>query len=910
MVTLKELLEEAARNAPPRAQEPEERGPCRYAVVQKYGACERLTRVDCRHPELGGPVTLHFCQTCRFHEPAENAMDSREKGGLPTQKKAEKGHVLFFTTPNYREGPTREAIQRLKDAGWNVAEARADSRAPAWRVPELASVLPADGPRAVIRWEECGGLFANEGWQRACAWCHERGILPLQIDFGYFNHYRTLILDPYQADGLPSIRALWDGLPVEPQWHLADPALQRYRDYMADEWEIAGNLGPVPGTQPGYVLIYLQYSCSLSIFPASSYAEWGRRVHDAIVAAGLLPVWKKSRVQDVKLPEGALVFGESDGIEHLNTRLLRYARHAVIITSTVSNEAVLRGLPVVSCGRAWHSGLGVFAEAKDWADLAVTSQVDRTARARWTNWWIRRSFSPERIAERLEELVRPRKVERASFLTGVGMGNLLMAVPAMKAFHIATGARLRVGSGRRMARGYAALLEPQPWVEAATSAPPNLGECDAATGAAFAHERQVLESHNGPARIAMPGEAVAWPHEVLRDAVPARTVGFTGILPSAKIRVPPVPEKFKLPASYVVVGMDCTDGPTWSKRRWPHWEAFAMLWRERYRVPLVLIGVTQAPQAKGCGLDLTGSTTPQEVASIIAEADAYVGIDNGPSHLAAAVRTPSVLLYGPTTSLQNGPWQGSVTVLSADVPCRPCFHWREWGTCRDCRCMSEIAPERVCEVLARVLERHGQPVRSETCFEQAQARFNVSQRIGCPPAQRLGELARLWEVMEELRPRMVVEIGSLRGGWLYTMAPTCAERAFLVGIDSAKNAARKRVEHELAREGHRVRWLIADSHSGETVLTLRGVLEGRPVDVLHIDGDHSREGVLRDWDLYSPLVRPGGLVLLHDAANPTEEVPAALAELQKRRDSRVQSWQLAVDPHGRPPLGIAIARMR
>jgi len=287
-----------------------------------------------------------------------------------------------------------------------------------------------------------------------------------------------------------------------------------------------------------------------------------------------------------------------------------------------------------------------------------------------------------------------------------------------------------------------------------------------------------------------------------------------------------------------------------------------------------------------------------------------VGIDNGPSHLAAAVRTPSVLLYGPTTSLQNGPWHGSVTVLSADVPCRPCFHWREWGTCRDCRCMAEIAPERVAEVLARVLKRHGEPVRSETCFEQAQARFNVSQRIGCPPAQRLRELARLWEVMEALRPRTVVEIGSLRGGWLYTMAPTCAERAFLVGIDTAQNASRNRVEHELTREGHRLRWLIADSHSQETVLTLRGVLEGRPVDVLHIDGDHSREGALRDWELYSPLVRPGGLVLLHDAANPTEEVPAALAELQKRREPRVATWELAVDPHGRPPLGIAIARVR
>jgi len=875
MATLKELLEEAARKAPRKAPEPEDRPPCRYAVVQKCGGCARRTRVDCRHPIHGGPVTQHFCQTCRFHEPAENAADSAAKGGPSKQKKAEKGHVLFLTTPGYREGP------------------------------ELASVFPADQPRAIIRWEECGGLFANSEWRKACRWCYKQRIVPLQIDFGYFNHYRTLILDPYQPDGSPSIHAAWYELPVEPQWRLADPALQRYRDYMADEWEAAGKLGPVPGTEPGYVLIYLQYSCSLSNLPVSSYAEWARKAHDAVVAAGLLTVWKKSRVQDVELPE-APAFGESDGIEHLNTRLLRYARHAVIITSTVSNEAVLRGLPVVSCGRAWHSGLGVFAEAQGWADLAVTPQVDGAARGRWINWWIRRSFSPERTAEKLEELVQPRKVEHAAFLTGVGMGNLLMAVAAMKAFHIATGARLRVGSARRMASGYAALLEGQPWVEAATPAAPNLDECDIATGAAFAHERRLLEAHKGPAKVVMPGEAVAWPHEVLRDAAPARTIGFTGILPSARIRVPPVPEKFELPASYVAVGMDCTDGSTWSKRRWPHWEAFARLWRDRYRVPLVFIGVTQAPWAKECGQVLLGQTTPQEAASIIAEADAYVGIDNGPSHMAAAVRTPSVLIYGPTTSLQNGPWQGSVTVLSADVPCRPCFHWREWETCRDCRCMAEIAPERVCEVLARVLERHGQPVRAETCFEQAQARFNVSQRIGCPPAQRLCELARLWEALEELRPRTVVEIGSLRGGWLYAMGPTCAERAFLMGIDTAQNPARRRVEHELTREGHRVRWLIADSHSEETVLTLRGVLEGRPVDVLHIDGDHSREGVLRDWEVYSPLVRRGGLVLLHDAANPTEEVPSALAELQAHRNPRVEQWELVVDPHGHRLLAASL----
>jgi predicted O-methyltransferase YrrM len=45
---------------------------------------------------------------------------------------------------------------------------------------------------------------------------------------------------------------------------------------------------------------------------------------------------------------------------------------------------------------------------------------------------------------------------------------------------------------------------------------------------------------------------------------------------------------------------------------------------------------------------------------------------------------------------------------------------------------------------------------------------------------------------------------------------------------------------------------------------VRAALDGRALDVLFIDGDHSYEGVKRDWELYSPLVRAGGLIGLHD----------------------------------------------
>ena len=70
------------------------------------------------------------------------------------------------------------------------------------------------------------------------------------------------------------------------------------------------------------------------------------------------------------------------------------------------------------------------------------------------------------------------------------------------------------------------------------------------------------------------------------------------------------------------------------------------------------------------------------------------------------------------------------------------------------------------------------------------------------------------------------------------------------------------------------RWVLGDAKSSfligssTAVSTLKKAytfLDGNPVDVLFIDGDHSYEGVLADWLLYNPLVRKGGIVAFHDA---------------------------------------------
>jgi predicted O-methyltransferase YrrM len=64
--------------------------------------------------------------------------------------------------------------------------------------------------------------------------------------------------------------------------------------------------------------------------------------------------------------------------------------------------------------------------------------------------------------------------------------------------------------------------------------------------------------------------------------------------------------------------------------------------------------------------------------------------------------------------------------------------------------------------------------------------------------------------------------------------------------------------------------LRKDSHRPETLAGIKEALQGKKLDLLFIDGDHRYEGVRRDFEMYSPLVRSGGLLAFHDIAQSGE----------------------------------------
>lgn len=149
--------------------------------------------------------------------------------------------------------------------------------------------------------------------------------------------------------------------------------------------------------------------------------------------------------------------------------------------------------------------------------------------------------------------------------------------------------------------------------------------------------------------------------------------------------------------------------------------------------------------------------------------------------------------------------------------------------------------------------------------------------------QKHGELEALVAEVAAMQPMVVVEIGSAKGGTFYAWCQSAAPGALLVSIDlpggDFGGSQLAQVEETgvdgygerdyqaikgYGRPFQQVELIRADSQKPETRAALERLLAGRPIDFLMIDGDHAYEGVKRDFELYSPLVRDGGLIAFHD----------------------------------------------
>jgi heptosyltransferase-1 len=99
-------------------------------------------------------------------------------------------------------------------------------------------------------------------------------------------------------------------------------------------------------------------------------------------------------------------------------------------------------------------------------------------------------------------------------------------------------------------------------------------------------------------------------------------------------------------------------------------------------------------------VDLAGRTTLKDLACLFRGASLLVTTDSGPMHLAAAMETPVVALFGPTDPSRTGPYGEGHTVIRMGLSCSPCF----FKTCDTKLCMREITVEDVFQAVRKKLE--------------------------------------------------------------------------------------------------------------------------------------------------------------------------------------------------------------
>jgi ADP-heptose:LPS heptosyltransferase len=167
----------------------------------------------------------------------------------------------------------------------------------------------------------------------------------------------------------------------------------------------------------------------------------------------------------------------------------------------------------------------------------------------------------------------------------------------------------------------------------------------------------------------------------------------------------------RLQANGPIVGIH--PGAHAPSKRWPA-EYFAAIADElvsRFHASIVLIG---SPSEGDIGravihrmdapaVNLVGRTSLGALAALLSRLDLFIGNDSGPAQIAYAVDTPSITLFGPVDPDSRRPLRSEQhLILRHVVPCSPCDR-RECPI--DHRCLRHLAPETVSSLGARLLKR-------------------------------------------------------------------------------------------------------------------------------------------------------------------------------------------------------------
>jgi|AntRauTorckE6833_2_1112554.scaffolds.fasta_scaffold03931_5 predicted O-methyltransferase YrrM len=176
---------------------------------------------------------------------------------------------------------------------------------------------------------------------------------------------------------------------------------------------------------------------------------------------------------------------------------------------------------------------------------------------------------------------------------------------------------------------------------------------------------------------------------------------------------------------------------------------------------------------------------------------------------------------------------------------------------------------------------------------------NVDEVINCcfnvlggliKPVQIREEFEEFLTLFQDKRPKIILEIGTDRGGSLFALCKLAPDDAMVISLDLPANDTlggypewKESLYMMFKKPKQQLLLLRGDSHSQKMLDQMNEVLGTKKIDFIFLDGDHSYEGVKKDFEMYSPLVKKGGVIAFHDVATNEAEtgVPKFWEETKK-----------------------------
>ena len=139
--------------------------------------------------------------------------------------------------------------------------------------------------------------------------------------------------------------------------------------------------------------------------------------------------------------------------------------------------------------------------------------------------------------------------------------------------------------------------------------------------------------------------------------------------------------------------------------------------------------------------------------------------------------------------------------------------------------------------------------------------LNFARRIFAPH-QCDYEIINFLKFVATNQPKYVCEIGVADGGTNFLLSQSLSSVTLMIGVDLfVRNRMLLRYFSKPQKD---LFYLNGSSYNESTFNKVASILENRKLDLLFIDGDHSYEGVQKDFLLYRQLVKEGGHIAFHD----------------------------------------------